>query len=633
MPERSDPEAVASARAIAEARAVAEALAVGDACRAAACFALDPCGIGAVLRADLGEASGAWIDAVRGSLPAATTVRRVPPHIDDERLLGGADLAATLQQGRAVYVRGVLEELAGGVLVLPIAERVAPQLAARIAGALDRRSISVMHGGSVTEQPAHFGVIAIDSGRGAEERCSATLRERLAMHLDLSGVSLADAAQLLPDRTLIEAARARLSAVSSNDAALRALCSTAAACGIDSLRAPVLALRVACASAALDARLEPDEDDLEFAARVVLAPRATVIPAGPPADPPADPMADPPADPMADPPADPPADPEQSDPPPDSPADASAPQSQLSQARDAGEIEDQVLAAAKAAIPAGLLAELASRFAAPRRASSIGRAGASVVAKRRGRPAGVRAGKPGNGSRLNVLATLRTAAPWQPLRRAAARGSETRLQGSGARVLVRVSDFRVTWYRQHTQTVTVFALDASGSSALHRLAEAKGAIELLLAECYVRRDQVAVLSFRGRGAELLLAPTRSLLRAKRSLAGLPGGGGTPLAAGIDAARALATQVARHGQTPSVVLLTDGAANVARDGSGGRARAAEDALQAARGMASAGFRTLLIDTAPRPSPQARILAQALRGRYLPLPDADARSLAAAVQHAG
>jgi magnesium chelatase subunit D len=586
------------------AAAVAAALAVADSWRAAACFALDPCGIGAVLRADPGEASGAWIDGVRASLPPSTSVRRVPPHIDDERLLGGTDLAATLQQGRAVYVRGVLEELAGGVLVLPIAERVSPQLAARIAGVLDRRSISVMRAGGVTEQPALFGVIAIDSGRGDEERCSATLRERLAMHLDLNGLRLEGAAELMPDRTLIEAARARLAEVSSNAAALRALCSTAAACGIDSLRAPALALRVACASAALDARLEPDEDDLEFAARVVLAPRATVIP------------------------ADPDAESQQSEPPPaapEGPADARPPLSDLEQPRDAGELEDQVLAAAKAAIPAGLLAELAAGFAS-RRANSIGRAGASVVAKRRGRPAGIRAGKPGNGSRLNVVATLRTAAPWQPLRRAAA-------QGGGARVLVRVSDFRVTWYRQHTQTVTVFALDASGSSALHRLAEAKGAIELLLAECYVRRDQVAVLSFRGRGAELLLAPTRSLLRAKRSLAGLPGGGGTPLAAGIDAARTLAARVARHGQTPSVVLLTDGAANVARDGSGGRARAAEDALLAARGMASAGFRTLLIDTAPRPAPQARSLAQAMRARYLPLPDADARALAAAVQHAG
>ena len=81
----------------------------------------------------------------------------------------------------------------------------------------------------------------------------------------------------------------------------------------------------------------------------------------------------------------------------------------------------------------------------------------------------------------------------------------------------------------------------------------------------MRRDQVALIAFRGRGAELLLPPTRSLVRAKRSLAGLPGGGGTPLAAGIDAALALADAGAPRGGTPVVVLLTDGRANIARDG--------------------------------------------------------------------
>ncbi len=575
-------------------------MAVGDAWRAAACLAIDPCGTGAVLCADPGEASSAWLEAVRAALPSAAPLRRVPAHIDDERLLGGTDLAATLQQGRAVHVRGVLEEASGGLIVLPLAERIPVQLAARIANALDRGTISVLRPGGACEQATPFGVVAIDSGRAAGERCAAALCERLALHVELDGLSLGSAAELMPERAAIVAACARLPAVAPGAGALQALCATAAACGIDSLRAPLLALHVARASAALDGRLETDEDDLEFAARLVLAPRATVIPAAPEA-----------------------AAPEAT--PPEPPPDATASDDEPADSMDPGELPDRVLAAARAAIPAGLLAELVAGAGAPRRASSIGRVGASVVAKRRGRPAGVRAGKPRNGSRLNLVATLRTAAPWQRVRRAAA-------SVTGPRVLVRVSDFRVTWYRQRTQTVTVFALDASGSSALHRLAEAKGAIELLLAECYVRRDQVAVLSFRGRCAELVLAPTRSLLRAKRSLAGLPGGGGTPLAAGIDAAVAISTQVARHGQSPSIVLLTDGAANIARDGSGGRARATEDALQAARVLGATGFAALVIDTAPRPAPQARALALAMRARYLALPDADARALAAAVQHA-
>jgi magnesium chelatase subunit D len=246
----------------------------------------------------------------------------------------------------------------------------------------------------------------------------------------------------------------------------------------------------------------------------------------------------------------------------------------------------------------------------------------------RGRPAGTRAGSPRDGGRLALIDTLRAAAPWQTLRRRASRHPA----GHGPLIEVRAADLRIARLQQRTETTTIFAIDASGSAALHRLAEAKGAIELLLADCYVRRDQVAVLAFRGRDAQLLLPPTRSLVRAKRSLAGLPGGGGTPLAAGIDAATALAEATRRRGGTPIVVLLTDGRANVARDGAGGRARADEDARQAARRLRAAGFTTLLIDTSPQPQPTARSLAGDMGAAYLPLPQAGAGALSRSVQAA-
>ncbi|MCA3180747.1 MAG: VWA domain-containing protein, partial [Burkholderiales bacterium] len=180
------------------------------------------------------------------------------------------------------------------------------------------------------------------------------------------------------------------------------------------------------------------------------------------------------------------------------------------------------------------------------------------------------------------------------------------------------------------ETTTIFAIDASGSSALHRLAEAKGAVELLLADCYVRRDRVAVVAFRGRAAEVLLPPTRSLVRAKRSLAGLPGGGGTPLASGIDAAVALADAVVRRGGSPIVVLLTDGRANVARDGAGGRAKAVEEAVDAARRLRAGGHATLLLDTSPQPAAAAQALAAAMAAAYVPLPRADAEGIARPVR---
>ena len=198
------------------------------------------------------------------------------------------------------------------------------------------------------------------------------------------------------------------------------------------------------------------------------------------------------------------------------------------------------------------------------------------------------------------------------------------------RIVVRKEDFHVTRFRQLGQTTTVFVVDASGSAALNRLAEAKGAVEMLLADCYVRRDSVAVLAFRGTRAEILLPPTRSLVRAKRSLAGLPGGGGTPLAAGIDAAAALAAQIRRKGETPIIVLLTDGKANIGRDGRPGRGPAGAEALSAAAQLRVANISTLLVDTSPQPQAGARALAQTMGAHYLALPYAAAQVLQQAVR---
>ena len=140
----------------------------------------------------------------------------------------------------------------------------------------------------------------------------------------------------------------------------------------------------------------------------------------------------------------------------------------------------------------------------------------------------------------------------------------------------------------------------------------------MLADCYIRRDQVALIAFRGSAAELLLPPTRSLARAKRSLAGLPGGGGTPLAAGLDAAFALSDSTRRKGQTPTVIVLTDGRANIARDGGQGRPKAEEDAISAARQLRAAGIAAVLVDTSPRPGISGETFAREMGARYLPLP---------------
>jgi magnesium chelatase subunit D len=242
---------------------------------------------------------------------------------------------------------------------------------------------------------------------------------------------------------------------------------------------------------------------------------------------------------------------------------------------------------------------------------------------------GATRGEARNDARVNVIETLRAAAPWQLLRRgellsSAAHGSHR------ARIDVRTEDLRVTRYVERTKTTTIFVVDASGSSALHRLAEVKGAVQMLLAQCYIRRDQVAVLSFRGRGAELLLPPTRALARAKRSLEGLAGGGQTPLASALDATIDLVEAIKRRGDSPVVVMLTDGRANMPRSGTGGREAARNDALHAARLLRTTGVPAMLVDSSAQASSEAARLASEMGAQYLPLPYADSSALAMAVQ---
>ncbi len=563
-----------------------------DAMIAAALAAIDPAPASVLLRAGAGPVREQWLDLLRELVPATTAIRKLPASISDDRLLGGLDLAATLQVGRPVLQHGLLTDANGGVLIAVMAERMAPSTVAHLAAALDTGAISIERDGLSVRAAARFGVIALDEGIG-DERVSPALTDRLACHLDLGPVARADLGESLFKSSDIAAARALLPQVRLSDEAIAALTTTACALGIDSLRAPLLACRVARVAAALDRESIVAESHIACAARLVLAPRATRLPA---------------------------TDEDAGN------SEAAEPQNETAENeshddRRDGSLEDRVLEAAQAVIPADLLKRLQEERAMRSRSNSAGRQGTAQKAPKRGRPIGARRGEWRAGARLNVLETLRAAAPWQPLRRAQRRGKNGRL-------IVHKDDIRVTRFKQCSGTTTIFVVDASGSSALQRLAEVKGAIELLLAECYIRRDEVALIAFRGKGAELLLPPTRSLTRAKRSLAALPGGGGTPLSAAIWAATELALAIRAKGQAPTIVLMTDGRANVARDGSG-RSAAETEAQVAAKQLALTGIPVVLVDSSPRPQDKAAQLASAMHARYVALPHADAARLSQAV----
>jgi magnesium chelatase subunit D len=245
-------------------------------------------------------------------------------------------------------------------------------------------------------------------------------------------------------------------------------------------------------------------------------------------------------------------------------------------------------------------------------------------------------GLPGEG-RLDVVATLRAAAPWQEARGAESEARSPQNTGQ-AKIHLRVDDLHVKRYRSKAGTLFCFLVDASGSMALHRMRQAKGAVNALLQQAYVHRDQVALLAFRGEQADVLLPPSQSVELARRALDVLPTGGGTPLAAALLAAYQLAEQARSRGiHRTTLVLITDGRPNVplttdpAMPTDQRKAQAKEETQRLAVRLQAAGIGSVVIDTQRSflSRGEARELAAWLGGRYFYLPQGKGEDIAQAV----
>ncbi len=550
--------------------------ALSDCLFAARLFAHTPHSFGGICLRGFGPVRDALVEKLLAVLEAYGPVHKIPINVDAGRLLGGIDLPATLQAGHSVRRPGILETATTGVVVLPMAERVEESVAAHLAQAIDRGELAV---------------ILLDDSIEKDEAPPSVLMERIALHCDLTGARSLDAVAHY-DFRVGEAHGKTRSLIKRQRGSIAA---TAAALGVHSVRPLLFAERYAQAHARFSNRERVEDDDLQAAIEMVLAPRAEHLPQF--------------------------DDPDRADEtePPEQESDGSGEHGNL----DDIPPEDMLLAAAAAAIPQHILDQIDGKFRRTGKGSA-GRSGRKQYSAKRGRPMGSRPGIPGGGKRLALMDSLRAAAPWQSIRRNASR------DGNARRIHIRKSDLRVRHFEQRQESLTIFAVDASGSSALSRLAEAKGAVELMLAEAYVKRSQVALIAFRQSGAEILLPPTRSLTRARRALGALPGGGGTPLAAGLIAAQQLAEASMKRGQTPTIALLTDGKGNVMLDGMANRSLAMEEAKQVARGLAAMALNMIIIDISPRPRAEAAELAETLQGKYLPLPRAHSAALAEAIE---
>lgn len=590
----------------------AAAIAAQDAWLSLQLLAIAPSLLGGLwLRAGPDPRRDALLLGLSAALPKNAPLLRVPLHAEAERLLGGMNLAATLQSGRLVREQGLLRRADGGLLLLSMAERWEPGRLLPLCQALDRQALPADGEGACESVPCRFGIVALDEGRD-EEGLAGALADRLALFVDLQALPLRPPPWPDSDPRRLAQARHRLSSVQAGDEITQALCETALALGIGSLRISLLSCQVARVHAAFWGRDVVGEEDAEVAARLVLGPRAQALPAEsspPPSEPPA----------------------ESAEPPPsaeDSPSAEPPPDTNRNLEEDSNQnlsVAERVLAAAQSAIPAGLLDRLRQGHLPRRPGSRLGQSGVLRSSALLGRIIGARPGRPEGGQRLQILPTLQAAAPWQRLRR-----QETPRSMSGPRVLLRREDFHMARRQQRSETCVIFVVDASGSAALQRLAEAKGAAERVLADCYIRRDHVALIAFRGREATLLLPPTRSLLRARRCLAALAGGGTTPLCLGLDAALGLSLASRQRGQSPVLVVMTDGRANIGKHGRSGRLLASQDAMSSARALRLARLPTLFLDTAPRPQPQAQRLASEMGASYLPMPYVDAARVSRQIQ---
>lgn len=531
-------------------------------------LAIDPQNLGGmVVRARVSPARDALLLAAN-ALPIPSV--KLHPHMTAQVLDGEIDLSATLSGGTLVIQKGLLDR-PPSLFILPMAERVDPYMSARLAQALDAGH--------------SHAILALDEGAEDTETVPIALSDRAAFHVTLTDVALADIKPIpLPDELPRLRRAARKVTIPAD--ILEQLVVLAVSLGISSMRAPSLALCAAQTHAALNGRDTLTQADITAAVTLVYAHRATQLPQQ-----------------------------DDQDNAPQQPQNPEPQQENLSIPKDV------LLDAIKASLPPDLLASLDA--GTTKRAAGTG-SGAKRTGNRRGRPLPARQGAKANAARVDLVATLRAAIPWQTMRKTA--------QPDRIGPIFRQSDLRHKRYETNSDRLLIFTVDASGSAAMSRLAEAKGAVELLLSEAYARRDHVALISFRGTDAEVLLPPTRSLVQTKKRLAALPGGGGTPLASGLSAALGLAHAAVQKGFTPTIILLTDGRANISQDGTADRAQAAKDAQSIAVKISTANVEALVIDTTIRPENALRQLAKTMRATYIPLPRADAKRVSSAITSA-
>ena len=598
-------------------------------------LAVDPSLGGVVIPAAVGSGKSTLARAFADILPEDTPFVELPLNVTEDRLIGGVDLEATLARGERVVQHGVLSKAHGGVLYVDSLSLLDSSAISHIMDAMSRGAVLVEREGLSEVHESEFMLIGTYDPSDGDVRMG--LLDRIGMIVPFTtqndyrarklivncvlgknggGEDTEDELKML--RGLIEAAKEQLSHVSMTQEQMKGLIQSAVSLGVEGHRADIFAVRAAKASAALAQRTDVDEDDLKLALKLVLVPRATRMP-----EQEEEVMEEmPPEEEM------PPDTPETED--QDAPDDNSTdPDEEEEQEETPDMIEELMMEAVETELPDNIM----NISLAAKKKSRSGSRG-EALNNRRGRFVRSQEGEMKSG-KVAIIPTLISAAPWQESRKKERKKKYGKVNTA---LVINKEDVRIKKFRDKSGTLYIFMVDASGSMALNRMRQAKGAVSHLLQNAYVHRDQVSLISFRGKEAQLLLPPSQSVDRAKRELDVLPTGGGTPLASALF----LGLETARQAKTKGVsqvmfVVITDGRGNISlkslyeQDAPKATKEEIEEELQGLSATIFAeGVASVVIDTQMNylSRGEAPKLAEKLGGRYFYLPNAKAEEIAMA-----
>jgi magnesium chelatase subunit D len=544
-------------------------------------------------------------------LPLGATDDRVTGSLDVPRVLAGAGTAEAFAPGLlALANRGVLYVDEVNLLPDHIVD-VLLDAAATGAASVEREGISLRHAsgfllvGTMNPEEGElrpqlldrFGLCVPVVASDDPSRRADVVRARLGHDRSPAASTEAHAAAENELTSRISAARARLAGVELRDAELLRVTTACATLGVDGMRGDLITCRAALAHAAWQQRDTVTGADIRAAARLALPHRQR---RGPFDDPGADadqldkalgPDEDddpPPGDGGPGPRDGESGGPDGGDRPdggspggePPSPFDtAHGPPGPASEPAPPGKSADQQSGPAAAPAPAGISAAAGPAFQVRHiQAAGLGSGHEGRRSGSRG-PHGQPIASIWSPSRPELLPTMRAAVLARP----------------GTAFTVTGGDLRSSLRRGRESNLVVLLLDTSGSMAARRRSATVTTTALsLLDDAYRRRDRVALLTFRGTEATVVVPPTGSAQLAARRLRDLPVGGRTPLAAGLEAVRQL---VRREGwrdpaRRPILVLITDGRAT-------GDGDAVAQAERAASALARTSLTSIVVDAEEGP----------------------------------